>query len=186
MFKRMLLITALLSVIVALPAAALDFDQKQWYGQGIVALPMGNFGDIANFGFGAGVGMLVPHTPELSFRGEISYIYFTTEDVEGFDGAEDIDVSASMIPITALAQYNMKDSEMYLLGGLGIAIAKASVDYPESVDTFGFDASYSDTSTEFGLTLGAGYHVKPGMTLEGRFNVISDANSLSVNLGYFF
>ena len=63
MFKRMLLITALLSVIVALPAAALDFDQKQWYGQGIAALPMGNFGDIANFGFGAGVGMLVPHTP---------------------------------------------------------------------------------------------------------------------------
>ncbi len=178
MFKRMLLITALLSFIVALPAAALDFDQKQWYGQGIVALPMGNFGDIANLGFGAGVGMLVPHTPELSFRGEVSYIYFTTEDFG------DVDVSASLIPITALAQYNMKDSELYLLGGLGIALAKASIDY--GTEFPGFDGSDSDTSTEFGLTLGAGYHVKPGMTLEGRFNVISDANSLSVNLGYFF
>ena len=181
MFKRIALLTAVLAIVSAAPASALDFDQKAWYGQGILALPMGNFGDFANIGFGAGLGLKVPHSPELDFRGEVSYIYFTTEDIP------DADVSASLIPILALAQYNMDSSSAYLLGGLGFAIASVSIDYNVDVPGVGtFSGSGSDSSTEFGLVVGAGFNLSPTMTLEGRFNLISDANSLSANLGWWF
>jgi len=179
MLKRLVLLTATIAILAAVPASALDFDQKAWYGQGILALPMGNFGDFAKIGFGGGLGLKVPHSPELDFRGEVSYIYFTTEDVEDFD------VSASQIPILALAQYNMDSSSAYLLGGLGFAIAKSSFDYTGPETIFG-DISDSGSSTEFGLVLGAGFNLSPTMTLEGRFNVISDANSLTANLGWWF
>ncbi len=177
MLKRLMLIAVVFAVFAAIPATALDFDAKQFYGQGILALPLGTFGDIANNGIGAGIGMLVPHTPELSFRGEISYIYFSTESIP------EADVSASLIPITVLAQYNLTNSKAYLLGGLGW-IAKASVDFNTTIP--GFDSSYSGSSTEFGLTLGGGFKMSPNFNLEGRFNLISDANSLSANLVYMF
>ena len=178
MLKRLVLIAVVFAVFAAIPASALDFDEKQFYGQGILALPIGSFGDFANIGLGAGFGILVPHTPEFSFRGEISYIYFTTEDIP------EADVSASLIPITVLAQYNLTDSKAYLLGGLGFAIAKASVDFTTTIP--GFDSSYSGSSTEFGLTLGGGFKLSDNFNLEGRFNLISDANSISVNAVYLF
>ena len=183
MLKRIFLFAALVTVLAATPAAALDFEQKEWYGQGILALPMGTFGDFASLGIGAGIGLLVPHSPEFSFRGEISYIYFTTEDISFLD--ESADVSASMIPITALAQYNLANSEIYLLGGLGLAIAKLSIDYP-AIAGFTSAGSGSDSSTEFGITLGAGTKLNPNLSLEARLNLISDANSISANLGWFF
>lgn len=176
MLKRLVLIIALLSVFAALPAAALDFTQKQMYGQGIVALPMGDFGNIANLGIGAGVGLLVPHTPELSFRGEISYVYYTTEDFG------DADVSASQIPVIALGQYNLTDSRAYLLGGLGLVFSKASVDYGSLYPDYGG----SDTSSDLGLVLGGGYQMKPNLNLEGRLNLVSNANSFTVNVVYWF
>ncbi len=183
MLKRIFLLVALVTVMAAVPAAALDFEQKQWYGQGIVALPMGNFGDFANLGIGAGIGVLVPHSPEFSFRGEVSYIYFTTEDFS-FLG-ESADVSASQIPITALAQYNLADSEIYLLGGLGLVMAKLSIDYP-TVSGIDLGGGVSDTQTEIGITLGAGTKLKPNLSLEGRLNMVGDGNSISANLGWFF
>lgn len=174
MLKRFFLIVTTLAILAAVPAAAFDFDQKQFYGQGILALPMGDLGDLANIGFGAGFGIAVPHTPELSFRGELSYIYFTTED---FPGA---DVSVSMIPLVFLTQYNLPNSKAFLLGGLGLTFGKASV---ESTTT---DFENSDTSTDFGLALGGGYAFTPKFGLEARLNIVSDANTLSLNGVYRF
>ncbi len=177
MLKRLVLLTATIAILAAVPASALDFDQKAWYAQGILAMPMGDFGDFANLGFGGGLGIKVPHSPELDFRGEVSYIYFSTED------APDFDVSFSMIPILALAQYNMDSSSAYLLGGLGFVFS--NFEFEPKVSGFE-DFSVSDSSTDLGLTVGAGFNLSPAMTLEGRFNVVSDANSLSANLGWWF
>lgn len=176
MFKRLAFLLVIMAVLTAMPAAALDFQQKQWYGQGILALPMGSFGDIANVGFGFGAGLVVPHDADWSFRGEFSYIYFTTEDVEGAD------ISASMIPISVLAQYNLKDSKFYFVGGLTLAFAKASVDY----EFEGYSDSSSETSTEFGLNFGAGYVLSPKVDLGARFNIISDATTLTAHVAYKF
>ncbi len=175
MIKRMALAATAL-VLVASAATALDFDQKHWYSQGILSLPMGNFGDFANLGIGAGVGLSAPSSADLNFRGEISYIYFLTDD---FGGAE---TSASMIPILVLAHYGLKDSQAYLLGGLGIVIVKTKFDYSGPFAS----GSFSHTDSELGLVLGGGYALSPTMNLEGRLNVISDANSISAHLSFRF
>ena len=176
MFKRLVLLTIIVAVLTAVPASALDFQQKQWYGQGIVALPMGDFGDFANLGLGLGAGLTVPHNAEWAFRGEISYTWFSTEDIPGYD------TSASLVPVTVLAQYNLEASKFYFLGGLGLVFANASVDY----NIGGITGSESDTSTEFGLTLGSGYVVSPKVDLGARFNFISDANTFSMHVVYKF
>jgi opacity protein-like surface antigen len=173
MVKRLLVLA--LAVVLATSAAALDFDQKQWYGQGVLALPMGDFGDIANIGFGAGVGISVPSSPELGFRGEISYIHFTTEDLG------DIEYKFSMIPVVFLAEYDLDSA--YLLGGLGIIWRKSKIEFDE--DEF-FGGSVSDTDTELGLILGGGLALSPSMNLEARLNIISDSNFLSAHVGFKF
>jgi opacity protein-like surface antigen len=176
MYKRSIILVMLIALLAS-GAAALDFDQKQFYGQGVLAMPIGDWSDFANFGFGAGVGMTVPHSPELAFRGEISYITYSTEDVVGAD------YSFSMIPVNVLAHYTMES--MYLLGGLGLVFAKSEVEFDDDDGGF-FSGSVSNTENELGLIVGAGFELSPKMTLEGRFNLISDANFISANIGYRF
>ncbi len=171
--RRVSIVLALVMMtMIVTQASALDFQQKSFYAQGLIALPMGNFGDVANVGFGPGVGMLVPHTPELSFRGEISYIFYSTDSVAG------VSTSASEIPLVALAQYNLTDSPAYLLGGLGLAFGHASAEYN------GFKAS--SNSTDLDLVLGGGYEVSPQLGIEARLSIISDANQISFHGVYHF
>jgi hypothetical protein len=172
---RKLLTLTLLVSLFAMPAMALDFAAKQFYVQGVVALPMGNFGDVANLGFGGGVGMLVPHNDMMSFGVEASYLTYATEDVPGAD------VSFSMIPILFLMHYNLTDSPLYLLGGLGVAIGSSSVDFTAS-DLYDVD----DSSSDFDLALGAGYDATPNLCFEGRINLVSDANQIEGHIGYRF
>jgi opacity protein-like surface antigen len=177
MFKRTIALV-LAVALLATAAAALDFDRKHWYGQGILALPMGNFGDIANVGFGAGLGLSVPHDAAWSFRGEVSYIYFTTEDFVGGD------YSISLIPINVLAEYHMADSSAYLLGGLGIFMRRVKVEWDDD-GIFG-SGSATNTDSEIGLIVGGGFALTESMNLEGRLNLVSNTNHLSVHLQFGF
>jgi len=168
-------LVCLLAVALAAPASALDFQQREFYGQAVVALPMGDFGDISNFGAGAGLGMRVPHNENFSFRGEASYLYFS-DDIEGND-----DVSLYQIPVLVLAQYDVKESPAYILGGLGLAFTHFDLGLGEieGVDT-------ASTETDLALAFGAGARLSPHLTLEGRFNLVSDANSVSAHIGWYF
>lgn len=172
--RKLLTLTVLISLF-AMPAMALDFAAKQFYIQGVVSLPMGDFGDVANLGYGGGVGMLVPHNDMLTFGAEASYLMYSTEDVAGAD------VSASMVPVLVLVHYNMTDSPLYLLGGLGLAFSSVSIDFDAS-DTYDFD----DSSSDFALALGAGYEATPNMVFEARINLVSDANQITGHIGYKF
>jgi opacity protein-like surface antigen len=177
MFKRVIALVLTLALVASV-AAALDFDRKHWYGQGILALPMGNFGDIANLGIGAGIGLSAPSADEWQFRGEVSYVYFTTEDFEGGD------YSISLIPINVLAEYHLTDSQAYLLGGLGIVMRRVKIEWDDD-PIFG-GGSVSDTDSEIGLILGGGLQLSEGMTLEGRLNLISNTNHISAHIGFAF
>ncbi|MFO7653707.1 MAG: outer membrane beta-barrel protein [Candidatus Krumholzibacteriia bacterium] len=158
--------------LAAAPAGAQDTGPA-FYGQGILSLPMGDFGDLAKIGFGAGLGVSFAHSEMLHFRGEAGYVYYATEDFPGSD------LSFSMIPITALVQYNLENSPLYLLGGLGLAIGMTSVEFDDGTEA-------DDTSSEFGIALGAGTDLTPQLFVEGRFNLISDTNHISAHLGYRF
>lgn len=174
---RKALFIACLLVLGAGNALALDMEARSFYAQGILSLPTGDFGDVAGTGFGGGVGVLVPHDAQLNFRGEIGFLFF------GGQTFGDLDYSYSMIPVVALAEYTFQPGgPFYGLGGLGLFVSRFSVD--GSAGGISFDDS--DSSTDFGVTLGAGYRLNEQFSVEGRFNLISDANQATVSGVYHF
>lgn len=174
--------TSLYLIIIMLCAAtsfaALDFESKSLYAHGEVLIPMGDWGDFVNTGFGGGLGVHVPAAPLIGVRGEIGYIKWATEDP-----GEGIDTSASSIPIMVLVHYDMPANNMYLLGGLGAWINSAKAEYSDT--QFG-DFSYDESETDIGLSVGAGIHPAPKLSIEGRFNMVSDANSLGLIMRWDF
>jgi len=176
MFRRFILVAAVLSVMLAVPAAGRDAQPKHWYAQGIFALPLGDFTEIADLGLGGGGGLSVPLGSAWSFRGEASYIWFRTKDFPG------VDPSVALVPVNALASYFLQDSQAYLMGGLGVVFAKLSASYSIGEHS----GSGSEWSTELGLILGVGYVINPRFDLGARFNVAGDANHFSLNLAYGF
>lgn len=182
---RKLVISVFLMLLVAGSAfAQLDFEAKSFYAQGMLTLPSGDWGDAAGTGFGGGVGMTVPYSELLSFRGEISYVMYAGKDFG------DYEFSYSMIPVAVLGQYRMKAEDQYfLLGGLGMTSVKFDAEYTgeviEGFESF-YGGDYDYSSTEFTLILGGGFDLNEQVALEGRFNMVSDANFLSVHGTYAF
>ncbi len=174
--RKLLALTLLISLF-AMPAMALDFAAKSFYIQGEVSFPMSDFGDVATLGYGGGLGMMVPHNENISFGLEASYLMFSPEDVEGAD------VSISMIPVLVLMDYNLTNSSLYLLGGVGIAFGSSSVEFDDP-DLAGYEVD--DSSSDFAAALGLGFDATPNLFFEGRYNLISDANQASLHLGYRF
>jgi hypothetical protein len=164
-------------------AMALDMAAKSFYVQGVFSLPTGNFGDFAGNGFGGGVGISVPQDDRLSFRGEVSYLFFGGKSYDY--GTYSWDYSYSMIPLVALAEYTfVPDSPAYGLGGAGLFMSRWSVEGKEPITDYSFDTS--DSSTDFGICLGGGFNVNEKLSVEGRYNIISDANQLTINGIYHF
>jgi len=176
---RKLALALLVLALSAGAASAMDMAARTFYIHGIFSLPTGDFGDAAGNGFGGGVGIRVPHDDRLSFRGEVGYIKFMTEELDfGLD--DTYEWSWSQIPIVALAEYQFNpDSPIYGLGGAGFHIFSLSVD-PEP------EYPYDDSSTECGITLGGGFRINEQLSGEMRYNLISDANQLTVNVVFQF
>lgn len=150
----------------------------------LVSLPMGDFGDFANTGFG-GTGVFeLGFTPQLVGTGTIGYIMWGSE-------SENVDFSA--VPVLVGVKYFFTPGiGFYGLGQLGLAFFSSTVEIP-SVSfggvTYG-GGSESASSTELSLTIGAGYElpVSPTVDLDfsAGFNLISDANNIQVRAGAKF
>lgn len=184
-----ILVASFLLAFAGIAVAELDMDSKSYYVQGILALPTGDLGDQAGTGFGGGVGMKVPFSELLDFRGEVGYIMFGGEEYD--EAGYNYDYSWSMIPIMVLGEYKLKaEDPFFLLGGVGLTIAKFEYDYDYSYtilgQTYSDSGSFDDSSTEFTLSVGAGYEINEQVNLEARFNLISDANYMSVHGTYYF
>jgi opacity protein-like surface antigen len=182
--RKTLTVLAALALVFCLSGSALaqlDFANKSFYAQGQISLPMGDLGDQAGTGIGAGVGITVPYSAAMNFRGEISYIAFGGKEFD-FMGSS-VDYSWSMLPILALVEYQMKPEQpFYLLGGLGLT--RATIDAKASNN--GVTVSADDSTTELSIALGGGYTLNEQFSLEGRYNLVSDANSFSIHGVYAF
>ena len=170
--------TVLLFLLASNGFAQLNFEAKSYYAHGVLTLPSGDFGDVAGTGIGGGIGLRVPYSEQLDFRGELGYIMYGGQDFGSYEW------SYGMIPLTVLGEYRMQpDSPGYFLGGLGLTIVRVSW---EGDDAFFGTVDESDSSTEFSLSLGGGYDVNEQFSVEGRYNIISDTSYLSVHGTYAF
>jgi hypothetical protein len=165
--------------VMASSALAMDTSQIAWYAHGDLALPSGSFGDVAGTGFGGGVGGAMPYSEALTFRGEVGYIHFGGKELLGAD------YSYALIPFFFLGEYQFSPgSQVYGLGGVGMTMARFSWDWTNPWT--GAKENVSDSSSEFGIAVGGGFHLNEQMTLEGRYNIVSDLDFLSVHFLYNF
>ncbi len=175
---RFTAVMVLILFTMAPAALAMDTSQIAWYAHGDLALPTGSFGDFAGTGFGGGVGGAMPYSDALTLRGEVGYIHFGGKEFAGWD------YSYALIPFMFLGEYTFTPgSQLYGLGGLGLTMARFSYDWVNPWT--GSKENVSDSSSEFELAVGGGFHLNEQMTLEGRYN-IGDIDYLSVHFLYNF
>ena len=146
---------------------------------GNVLLPMGDFGDAANLGFGGTAQFEMEFMPQLLGTAQAGYIMWGTD-------VDDVDFSA--IPVMVGAKYYfMPTGGFYGHGQLGLYFL--SFNYPTVQTPLGSFGG-STTDSEFALSLGAGYELplspKLMLDLSGAFLLISDANNINFRAGVKF
>jgi hypothetical protein len=133
--------------LVALPTAALAQDAAPRKTLGVdaaVVLPVGDYGELATLGVGAFARFEFPLQPQLAITARAGAIYHLMDEEAG-------DASLLLVPIYGGVRYSLGagGQGLYLAGEVGLTWGRISADT-------GF-GSASDTDTELGITLGAGF-----------------------------
>lgn len=154
-----------------------------------LAIPLGDFGDGANMGFGATVAFMYRVIPQLDLTGSLGYLRW---------GYKEFDGSFSSIPLLFGARYYFTNGTVMPYAGaeLGLHFASASIKLPTYTlfgETYG-GGTESSSDTDFGVGFGGGtlIQVAPNFLLDAtlQFNIIarsgSSSNYLSLEVGASF
>lgn len=152
-----------------------------------IALPMGDFGDGFDMGFGGSALFIYHATPNIDVTGSAGYLTWS--------GKDESDVTFSSIPVMVGARYLFGQGKFnpYINAELGMHFT--TVDIPEveipGVGTFG---GGSESDSNFGWGAGAGflYQIGNNMDLDvnARYNSITgdggSSDYVSIMVGLLF
>ena len=153
-----------------------------------LALPLGDFGDANNIGFGGTVTFMYRVIPQLDLTGSLGYL---TWGYKNFDG------SFSSIPFLVGARYYFSQGSITPYAGaeLGLHFSSASIEIPSYTvfgQTYG-GGTQTVSSTDFGIGFGGGALFQAGSNLlldaTLQYNLIASdgsASYLSVEVGARF
>lgn len=148
-------------------------------GQVGISLPMGDFGDAANLGFGFLGNFLYGVTPDIDLTGSIGYFTW---------GSDADNVSFSDVPLLFGGRYYFNRSEFTPYGLAQLGLHFRSFEVEKITTAFGtFGGSTSDT--EFGINLGGGFLYNMGnlmLDVNASLNIVSDQNSINIMAGVLF
>jgi len=146
-------------------------------GQVGITLPLGDFGDAANLGFGLLGNFLYGLNTDIDLTGSIGY----------FSWGSDIDnVSYSDVPLLLGGRYYFNRGEFTPYGLAQLGIHFRSFDVASFSTQFGTFGGGSVSDTEFGLSIGAGFLYDIGnlkLDVNGGFNIVSNQNNISIMAG---
>jgi hypothetical protein len=186
MKKTVVLMVVISILCITAPASASDLGLKRINGQvGILFPSTDGLDHSVGFSLGAGAD-LGEITKNLSLVPSLSY-WIMNVDPEG-GAVTGVDASASNFQIVVDVHYFFEQVQgLYAGGGLSINFTSISVDY--NVPGL-FTGEASDSATDVGIDLLAGYEMPLGKTTQGfaeiKYNIISDLNTLAVVLGVWF
>ena len=140
-----------------------------------VGLPMGDFGDAVNTGFGGSARYEMPMGDNLGLTGTVGYLSFGAKDVPA-----GISVSWSMIPIMVGAKYYFTEQQNEFYGAFALGITMSTVKATGSV--MGIDISSSASESDLTFGPGVGYHLD-NLDFGLNYNIISTEGSSSSYLG---
>jgi hypothetical protein len=147
MMKRSLVLASLLISNVAFA------DGKTIGIDGGVAVPTGDWGDAVGFGIGALARFEMPIKDKLVFTARAGYIQHMEKEGDSALGG-DSSSTTSQIPLFGGIRYVFSQSTTSAIYG---AAELGFVNYRISIDVG--EESMSDSDTNFGMTLGAGYRM---------------------------
>jgi len=157
---------------------------------GNVALPMGNFGDVAGTGFGGTAQFEMQFTPQLLGTATAGYITWGGKDFSTLGTKYSYTYSA--IPILVGVKYFfMPSGGFYGHGQLGLYMF--SWDFEAPTYTIGgvtYGGKQSESSSEFTFAFGPGYELplspKLNLDLSAAYIVISDLGHIGIRAGVKF
>lgn len=172
-----------LVVLIALLAFAVSFNaqSKMKLGIGLNAnLPSGTFGDVAGTGIGGTAQLELGLTDQITGVATVGYITYGKKDLLGIGS-----YTYSCIPVAAGVKYHLANG-FYGIADVGLYSFTADVE----VSFGGFTSTASESSSEFGIGVGAGYCMplgdKMGLDITAKYLVISDMNSIDIRAGVKF
>ncbi len=176
-------------IVIALMLLAFSsvvFAQGITYGADLeLALPMGDFGDMANMGFGATGQVEYGINDKIVATGSVGYLMWS-----GKDTYEDMDYSWSCIPIKAGAKYNFGESGLYGIFELGMYMFSFEFDYEYDYGYGVTSISGDDSESEFGFAPGIGYQKslteKMDLDLSLQYEMAGDFDYLGIDIGIRF
>lgn len=169
-------------IVVALFLSTAVFAQGITYGvNGELALPMGDFGDMASMGFGGTIQGEYPINEQVIGTASAGYLMWS-----GKDEWEDWDYSWSCIPIKAGAKYNFGASGLYGIFEAGMYMFTVEFEYE---DEWLGTISGDDSESEFGFAPGAGYQMPMGnmlLDISAQYEIAGDFDFLGIDVGLRF
>lgn len=190
--KRLSPVLALFTIIV-LFAGFINAQSKMAVGvQGGIAIPMGDFGDAVDLGFGGQGNFAIDVSPFLQVTGSIGYTTWSYKT-----NSVTTSGSFSTVPLLAGIRYTFPaiGFKPYLMAQLGAHFISSKITYDyiillvKSNGTSNAQATYeySESSTKFGFGAGAGFLLPLGPKLDldvnATFNSISTEGSATNYIG---
>jgi hypothetical protein len=139
-----------------------------------LGIPLGNFGDGSNLGFGASARYDGAIKEKLAWTATVGYLSYGLKSSSGGSG------HTSMIPIMGGIKYYFNEDNNGFYGGADIGFVPITV----SVSVSGF-GSASASETRFGFSPGLGYRMGQ-FDFAARYNLISDFNTIGIRAAYVF
>jgi hypothetical protein len=151
-----------------------------------LAVPMGNFGDAANIGFGANFLFNYQINKEMSILGSIGYFKWGSKALNDF-----YDYSYSNVPLAgAFHYYFVGDGSLtpFIGGELSMNFFSWSVEAKSSVFGTSYSTSYSETRIGLAPFAGILMPLSPQIDFRAtaKFHVISDLNYFSLSAGILY
>lgn len=190
--KRLNSVLALFTIIV-LFAGFTNAQSKMAIGvQGGIAIPMGDFGDAVDLGFGGQGNFAYDVSPFLQVTGSIGYTTWSYKtDSYTTSG------SFNTVPLLAGIRYTFpaKGFKPYVMAQLGVHFISSKITYDNiyylikanEINDVQATYEYSESSTKFGFGAGAGFLLPLGPKLDldvnATFNSISTEGSATNYIG---
>lgn len=138
-----------------------------------IALPLGDFGEVASLGYGASAGYELGLSDNLSVTARAGYILLAVDSE-----LSDFIKNMSMIPIQAGVRYYLDEVGTGLHAGLQIGVHSMSVT-TEDIDLGALGTIEGSTESESDLSIAptVGFSVTEQIDVSGRFNIIMTKDS---------
>jgi outer membrane protein W len=150
-----------------------------------LGLPMGDFGDAANLGFGGTLRYEMPIGDNLGLTGTAGYIMFSGKD-QDILGVTIKGADWSMIPIQVGAKYYFQEQQDGFYGMVELGVHATTVKTPSYTTTF-FGVSVtvpeaSASSTDLSYAPAIGYHLA-NVDIGLRYQMIATTGATTSYLG---